>query len=70
MTDRAKGLIVVLDADIRTDDLIALKDAIKCMKHVIAVDHSVADPDDYMNRQRIRHELGLELWKVLYPEKK
>lgn len=68
MTNRVKSLTVVLDQDIREDDVEGVINAIGSLRHVIAVDHSVTDPADYANRARIRHELSEKLWEVLYPK--
>ena len=65
MTDRVKGLVVVLEHDIRIDDVQPIIDAIKCIRGVLKVDTSVVTMDDHMNRERIRRE---KIWEVLYPE--
>lgn len=57
MTDRLKGLIVVLDADIRTDDAQPLIDAISQLRGVLSVAPVTTGADDYYNRQRIKWEL-------------
>lgn len=69
MTDRVKALTVVLATDIRTDDVEGVVNAILCLKHVIAVNPSLVTSDDYVNRERIRNELGQKLVEVLYPKK-
>ncbi len=69
MTDRVMGLVVTLDVDMRSDDAKAVIDAIMTMRHVIGVSPVVADHNDWINRERIRRELGLKLMNVLYPEK-
>jgi hypothetical protein len=38
------------------------------IRHVQAVEPSVADPSDWMNRIQVRRELGEKLWAVLYPK--
>ncbi|HEY1956712.1 MAG TPA: hypothetical protein VGH28_13925 [Polyangiaceae bacterium] len=65
MTDRVKGCWVAFDCDIRTDDVEPLLNAIRHLRHVQAVTTSVRDPDDWMNRERIRRELGEEILNVL-----
>ncbi len=69
MTDRVKGFMVALDRDIRVDDVRPILAAIKMIKGVIAVEPSVTDHNDWMNRSRIRRELGEEIWNVLYQDK-
>ena len=65
MTDRAKGCLVVFDADYRTDDLNSLTAAILQLKGVVAVQLSLTAPEDYMNRQRVMFELQEKLLRVL-----
>lgn len=67
MTDRVHSLTVVLDENMRTDDVEALTNAIRMMKHVIAVDGNIADPESYMAQERARRELGQKLIEVVYP---
>lgn len=67
MTDRVKALVVVLKRDTRTDDIEALKAAISQFTNVIAVENNITDVDDFANQQRIRHELGTQLWSILFP---
>lgn len=68
MTDRFKGCWVAFEKDIRTDDVEPLIEAIRQLRGVLAVETSVADSGDWMNRERIRRELGEKLWAVLYPK--
>ncbi len=65
MTDRIKGFWVSLDEDIRQDDVEPIRKAIMMIKHVRAVKHSVANSDDWMNRDRIVGELRQKLFDVL-----
>ncbi len=69
MTDRLKGVWVAFDTDIREDDAESLIEAIKHLRHVQAVTDSVANPDDWMARERVRRELGEKLWEVLHIRK-
>lgn len=68
MTDRIKGLIVVLDKDYRDDDVKAIVDVIRMVKGVVAVRKSVTDAEDWMNRTRVKHELLDKLVSILMPE--
>ena len=63
MTDRVKGLYVVLDADYRVDDVEAIVNAIKMVKCVadVQTEDMVSDVDDYMARTRVRSELAKSL---------
>lgn len=65
MTDRVKGLIVLLGKDIRTDDCEAIVEAIKMVKGVAAVSMDVSDHNDWMARERVRLELREKLWEIL-----
>lgn len=61
MTDRVKGFWVSLDKDIRVDDFEAIEKAVLMIKGVQSVTTSVTTPDDWMNRERIRHEIAGKL---------
>lgn len=67
MTDTVHSLIVVLDNDIRTDDVQSIIDAIKMMRRVIDVSPVVSDMRSHMAETRARTDLADKLWKVLYP---
>lgn len=70
MTDRLKGVYVAFTKDIRVDDAEPIIHAIKMIKGVLDVEQNVADPDDWMNRRRIRGELAEQLMAILYPAEK
>jgi hypothetical protein len=70
MTDRLKGLVVVLDKDIRVDDAEEIINAIKMIKGVADVQGSVANYNDYMNRSRVDREWKERLWKMIREETK
>lgn len=68
MTDRVKGCYVAFDKDLRTDDVECVLDAIRmirCVAEVTAEDY-VTDPDDWMNRQQIRSDVGWTCSTVLH----
>lgn len=65
MTDRLKGCWVAFDRDIRDDDAEPLIAAIQQMRGVLSVEPSVATPDDWMARERIRHELEAKMYEAL-----
>lgn len=69
MTDRIKGLTVVLERDIRDDDCEPLIDAIKMLRGVLRVVPLVDNANDFINRERIRRELQEKLFNALGPEK-
>ena len=69
MTDRVHSLTVVLDHDIRVDDVETLANAIRMLKGVLNVTGEVSDMTSYMAEERARHELGGKLLDVIYPER-
>lgn len=68
MTDRASGLIVALDKDIRVDDVEPLINAIKCLQHVVGVTVSVADSSTMLARMRVDAEWREKILKLLQGE--
>jgi hypothetical protein len=68
MTDQLKGCVVSFDRDIREDDAGLVLRAIEMLKGVQGVTPSLATPNDWMNRERVRRELGEKLWSILYPK--
>lgn len=65
MTDRVHSLTVVLDKDIRIDDIEPLIDAIKLFNHVIEVSPNISDPNAFMAETRVKRKLVDKLFKVL-----
>jgi len=65
MTDQLKGLVVTLEVDVREDCAKNIINAIKMIKGVASVDEVIANPDDHINRQRIKIELTRKLFTVL-----
>ncbi len=65
MTDRAHSLTVVLDHDVRVDDLKEWIQAIRMMRSVIAVKANVRDAHEFVAEQRVRSDLSKRLWKAL-----
>ena len=68
MTDRIHALTVMLEEDVREDDIQELIRAIKCMRLVGDVQTHVTDISDAVSFMRVRRELGEKLWGVLYPK--
>lgn len=67
MTDTVNALIVTLETNIRTDDVVDLINAIKQLRGVLTVDQNIANFDSHVADQRARFELGEKLLKVIYP---
>lgn len=65
MTDRVHSLTVVLDQDIRTDDVQGIIDAILHLRHVATVNTHVADVNSVMALSRARLELRKKIFEAL-----
>lgn len=68
MTDRIFALNVLLDQDIRDDDVEPIINAIKMIKHVQRVEKNISDIEVWAGEERARQKLGQQLWEVLYPK--
>jgi len=68
MTDRIYALTVILEKDIREDDIEFTINAIRMIKGVLSVDSLVSDIVNYAAEVRIRRELGDKLRKILEEE--
>jgi hypothetical protein len=68
MTARVNMLFVVLEKDIRIDDIVPLQKAIEQMKGVLKVDTNISTPTDWVAESRVRTELGKKLMNIIYPE--
>lgn len=65
MTDRVRGYIVTLDADIREDDAQATITALHQIRGVVSVEPVVADIDSHMATERVRREFMRKIMEVL-----
>ena len=65
MTDRYHALTVVLDQNLRSDDVEGLINAIKLLSHVSDVTPHVANIDTYVAEARAKSELYTKLWEIL-----
>ena len=70
MTDRINALTVVLNEDMRDDDVQAIVDAILCLRNVASVTANVADVEDHIARIRVSREIGEQLHRVLFGDAK
>jgi len=61
MTDRINALNVVLNRDIRDDDVEAVVKAIHMIRGVADVGLNVAEPQDYEARARVRSDIESKL---------
>lgn len=64
MTDRINALTVVLDKDMRDDDVESLCNVILHLRHVIAVQKNVSNPESYMAEVRAQQELKMKLLSI------
>lgn len=65
MTDRVNALIVVLDRDIRIDDVQAQIDAIKMVKGVLSVSPNVSNLEDHIAHERAHREISSAIYDTL-----
>lgn len=68
MTDRIHSLVIVLEHDMRDDDVEPLIMAIKQLRGVISVSSEVADMASHMAEERAKRELGQKLMAVIFPD--
>jgi len=65
MTDRIKGLTVVIEPNMRADDCAEIVNAIGLIKGVISVKMHVSDSNHHMAVETARQELVGKIWKAL-----
>ena len=65
MTDRIKGLTVLLKDNYREDDVEILMQAIRLMKGVIGVNKHIAKSEDYIIRQQVKCDLLQKIAELL-----
>lgn len=65
MTDRVNYLTVVLEENMRVDDVEALVNAIGCMRHVLAVKPNIADADAAVAKIMARAAIAEKILDVL-----
>lgn len=65
MTDRIKALTVVLEHDIRTDDIEPLITSIMLLRGVLSVRTHVVEIDSHVAEQRAKNDLRKKLFKIL-----
>lgn len=61
MTDRISALTVVLNRDIRVDDVEVVTNAIRMIRGVASVELNVVDPLEHMARMRVRNDIESKL---------
>lgn len=65
MTDKVKGFVVVLDKDMRIDDVQHIKDAISMIKGVAIVEEAVAGAEDSITEMRVKSQLRGDLYDFI-----
>lgn len=66
MTDRVNGLYVILEEDIREDDIEVLISAIKLFKKVAAVKKNISTFEASVAEVRAKQELTNKMFEILY----
>lgn len=64
MTDRINSLTIVLENDVRSDQIEPLLTAIRQLRCVLTVKENITDVSDYVAQERARHKIKEELWKA------
>jgi hypothetical protein len=68
VTDRIKGFTVALDRDYRDDDAEDIRTALEMVKGVLSATPSTTNPDDWMNRDRVRREMRERILEAVWPK--
>jgi len=69
MTDRVNSLTVILDREMRVDDVEAVKKALSMVRFVAKVENGpVNDMESHVAFVRVRAEIKEQLFKVLSPD--
>ena len=70
MTDRINAIVVVLEENMRVDDVKPLLAAIQQMRGVLSVKENVGSIDDEVAFARARDVYGKALWDVILNDEK
>jgi len=65
MTARVKGFTVTLERDIREDDFQRIKEAVEMIKGVLHVEPVLVTSEDFMIKQRIKHDVTMNIIKLV-----
>lgn len=66
MSDKIKGLTVVLSQDYRDEDVRKIMDSIEMIKGVKSVTMIEVNANDFINRERVKSELREKIMNILY----
>ena len=65
MTDRISSFLVVLEKDMRDDDVKKVTTALRQVRGVISVKRNVSDIQQAVAESRVKWEIREKLWKAL-----
>jgi len=65
MTDKVKGFTVTLKKNIREDDFQRILEAVEMITGVLHVEPVLVTSLDYMVRQRLKHEITMNILKLI-----
>lgn len=65
MTDRVKGFTVILEEDIRIDDVQVILDAVKMIRGVGHVEPSILTSNDLYARERVKMEMREKILQII-----
>ena len=65
MTARVKGFTVTLEHDIREDDFQRILEAVEMIVGVMHVEPVLRTSDDFIVRQRLKHDITRNILKVI-----
>jgi hypothetical protein len=66
VSDRYKGLTVAFDRELTEEEARCVAGALRLMTWVADVQLSLTEPNDFMNRARVRTEIGEKLFEAVY----
>jgi len=69
MTDRVNAITVVLEKDIRKDDIESTVKAICHLRGVLNAEVNIVGIDSFLAEERARSELGRKIIDIIYPKK-
>ena len=65
MTDRVKAFTVILDHDIRIDDIEYVQNALRVIQGVTKVEPIIADGSEFITEGKVKMEIADKLYKFI-----
>jgi len=62
---RVKGFTVTLERDVKEEDFQRIKEAVEMIIGIEHVEPSIATSEDFIVRQRLRHEMSRNVLKAI-----